>query len=168
MEERYEFTADFEILRGLLKGFPIYVIFIVVEVLIHIRFPEGSILESLSLIIFIAFILVLLGLRGTVQADTEGVNIKIKLFVIPITVRSYYYEDIRSVNCAPSHHRTRSLNYYSMDFVFTLSNGKELWFKKKLKYSKGQYTTVGCESMLELCTYVRRCKKGIYDENRPQ
>lgn len=119
------------IFRGVLKGFPPYVILIAVIVLTRIGFPAGSILHLFFSIIFTALILVILGLRGTVQADADGVNIKVKLFMIPITVKSYYYEDIRSVSCNTEYHRYRTANYRAMAFAFTLANGKELWFTKK-------------------------------------
>ena len=152
-----------EIFRGLLNGFPPYVILIALAVLTHIGFPSGSVLNLIYSIVFTALILVTLGLRGTVQADAEGVNIWIKLLGIPITVKSYYYEDIIDVSCKTEHRRHRTVNYRTMAFALTLTNGRKLWFKKKLKYSKGQYTSVGCESMLELCSYVRQqCKSGIY------
>ena len=98
LEKKYEFTADMEIFRGLLNGFPPYLILIAVVLLTHIEFLSGSIPDLLYSIIFTALILVTLGLRGTVRADAEGVNIWIKLLGIPITVKSYYYEDIISVS----------------------------------------------------------------------
>lgn len=155
MEERYEFTAKFELFRGALNGIAPMALYIILLILMRTKIFAGSWLSVLFSVLFLLSIILMFCLKGTVFADEDGVSFRVKLFFIPIIFKSYYYSDVKNVSCKIKHHHFRMVDYHSMDFSLTIPNGSIFCFSRRLKRSDGQYTSKGCEDMLELCTYVR-------------
>ncbi len=126
---------------------------------------------SLSAIIGAAT-LVLYNFKGLVRADRSGVNIRLLLFGILLSERSYEYGDIKRVSCTVEKHNTKNLKYYDMVFVFMLAGGKELCFSKRLKIRfdldrkapSDYYAAISGEPMMQLYDYVATTKKRLSDE----
>lgn len=168
MEDKYEFTARMELFRGILNGVPLYAALAIVFLAAHIKFPAGSVPDIVVSVIFIIAVLVIIGLNGSVSADAEGISIRIKLLAVPIMTKSYYYDDIKSVSCQAEKYRRKYSEGRRMSFNITLSNGRKLWFTRRLRYSRGRYTSAGCEPMLRLYSYAVRCKAESNGESRPR
>lgn len=169
LEEKYEFTAEMNIMSGELHGIPQAVLFLILLAVLRIDFGMLWLNAVLSLL-FGASLLFMLFLKGTVTADGEGVTVRAKLFFIPVMFKSYYYADVKKVECGVRHHHARFSNYHSMDFNISIFNKSSYHLQRKLKVSHGHCIVAGCEDMLELAAYVEQrvhegyLKKGEDDE----
>lgn len=123
-----------------------------------------------------AALLTLYNVKGLVQADGNGVNIRILLFGKPISEHRYEYGDIDRISCKTEKHNGRHSGYYAMVFTFKFCGGKSMRFVKKLKMRFGldikdpsaYRTAVEAENMSRLYIFARTGKTKKYYEDHPQ
>lgn len=139
--------------------------------------------RKLLIVLLIAFsvilgaaVLAVYNIKGLVQADKDGVNIRILLFGKQVSERCYEYGDIDKMSCKTEKHNSRNSRYYAMVFTFVFCGGKRMRFIKKLKIKFGldkkdpsaYCTAVGSENMSHLYSFARNCKTKKYYEEHPQ
>lgn len=139
--------------------------------------------RKLLIVLLIAFSVILgaavlaaYNIKGLVQADKDGVNIRILLFGKQISERRYEYGDIDRISCKTEKHNGRSSKYYAMVFTFVFCDGKRMRFVKKLKMKfdldkkdpSAYCTAVGSEKMSHLYSFARNSKTQKYYEEHPQ
>lgn len=132
----------------------------------HFNIMVYSVVILICSAILGAATLIMYNVKGSVQADTNGVKIKLLIFGKLLSERDYEYDDIKNVSCTVKKHITKLFKYYDMVFVFILADGKKLRFVKrlKLKYNierkdpTDYYSAVGSEAMFNLYSFVRNCQ----------
>lgn len=120
--------------------------------------------------------LVLYNFKGLVQADKNGLNIKISLFGKSLSEQSYKYDDIDNVSCNVEKHNTKNLKYYDMVFFLMLADGKKLHFSKRLKIKfnldkkdfRSYQIAVASESMMQMYNFIISNKTRAYYEEHPK
>lgn len=168
--EKYEFKERLEIVRylGLISVSVFMIMFrALLPLAEHFNIMVYSVVILICSAILGAATLVMYNVKGSVQADTNGVKIKLLLFGKLLSERDYEYDDIKNVSCTVEKHRTKLFKYYNIVFVFILADGKKLCFVKrlKLKYdierkNPDDYcSAVGSEAMFHLYSFVMNCKE---------
>ncbi|MCM1023445.1 MAG: hypothetical protein NC395_05230 [Prevotella sp.] len=120
--------------------------------------------------------LALANLKGTVEADTDGVNIKISLFGIRLSEKRYEYGDIKNMSCNAERHFTKLEKYHEMVLIFIFTDGKKLRFSKRLKIKfnldrkdpRSYNIAVANEPMKRMYNFVMNQRTTEYYENNPQ
>ncbi len=177
--EKFEFKERLVIVKHL--GAIAIVAFLVISQITALIGMRSNALVYLVLQLLLSAIigaatLVMYSFKGFVRADRSGVNIKLLLFGISISERSYEYGDIKRVSCTVEKHNSKNLKYYDMVFAFMLAGGKRLCFSKRLKIKfnldrkdpSGYYAAISGEPMMRLYDFVMINRKRESDEKYPQ
>lgn len=176
--EKFEIKEKLKLIKNL-GLFAVLAFTLMFHVMLPLAVHFNIMVYSVVILIFSTILgaatFALYNLKGVVQADENGVNIRKSLFGKLLSEKSYKYSDIEKADCTVKKHNTKNFKYYEMIFVLIFSDGNKLCFSKRLKiqfnldkkHLRSYQTAVAGEPMMQMYNFIMSNRTKAYYEKHP-